>query len=537
MSARNGGRSKFAPLIPVEDPPQAANGEANATPGKAAERDPWSTTTVSTPLRRHPLSLISLVVLVFYGVSGGPFGVEAAVSAGGPLLTLSGFLILPLVWALPEALVTAELSSAFPEAAGFVAWVEEAYGPFAGFMEGYMSWLSGVTDNSLYPVLFLEYILAMVGETSILHSGYPRFFFLTSITLALVYVNYRGLEVVGRTALVICLFSLLPFFIMVVLGIPLIDTSRWLLPPAEGWESVRWTPFLNILFWSLNYWDSAASFAGEVHDPGRTFPLAMAWALLLVVVAYAVPLLVGIGATRGSVGEWTDGYFAKVGSSIAGPWLGVWIVAAAGISNVGMFIAELSSDSFQVMGMAERGMLPSLLTKRSRHGTPTRAIFLSTVGIIVLGVFSFEEIVEMLNFLYCFAELLEFAAFLKLRASRPDLQRPFSIPLGTKGCALLLFPPSLLTLFIVSCASTRTWMVCGGMIILGVFIYMALGVAKKMNIFEFHEEPLVDHHHPFRRMSSATWSETTPLVTSGRPLVTESMSVDITPDQLPLTGK
>lgn len=64
-----------------------------------------------------------MVLLIFYGVSGGPFGVEPVVSAGGPLMALAGFLMLPLVWSIPEAMVTAELSTTFPEAAGCVAWV------------------------------------------------------------------------------------------------------------------------------------------------------------------------------------------------------------------------------------------------------------------------------------------------------------------------------------------------------------------------------------------------------------------------------
>lgn len=81
------------------------------------------------------LSAVS-VVLIFYGVSGGPFGMEDAVAAGGPLLTLAGLVVLPIAWSIPEALVTAELSTAFPEASGFVAWVSTAFGPFWGFMEG-----------------------------------------------------------------------------------------------------------------------------------------------------------------------------------------------------------------------------------------------------------------------------------------------------------------------------------------------------------------------------------------------------------------
>lgn len=79
-----------------------------------------------------PITLLALTALIFYEVSGGPFGIEDAVSASSPLYALLGFIILPFVWSVPEALVTAELSTAFPENAGYVTWVAAAFGPFAG---------------------------------------------------------------------------------------------------------------------------------------------------------------------------------------------------------------------------------------------------------------------------------------------------------------------------------------------------------------------------------------------------------------------
>lgn len=35
--------------------------------------------------------------------------------AAGPMLTILGFLIFPILWSVPEALITAELATAFPE--------------------------------------------------------------------------------------------------------------------------------------------------------------------------------------------------------------------------------------------------------------------------------------------------------------------------------------------------------------------------------------------------------------------------------------
>mmetsp|Transcript_25151 Transcript_25151/g.38931 ORF Transcript_25151/g.38931 Transcript_25151/m.38931 type:complete len:164 (+) Transcript_25151:129-620(+) len=85
-----------------------------------------TTATADTPPSRrhrgHSLGVAGLAILIFYGASGGPFGIEESVRAGGPALALAGFVLVPLVWSVPEALVTSELSAAFPESSGCVAW-------------------------------------------------------------------------------------------------------------------------------------------------------------------------------------------------------------------------------------------------------------------------------------------------------------------------------------------------------------------------------------------------------------------------------
>jgi amino acid transporter len=113
------------------------------------------------------------------------------------------------------------------------------------------------------------------------------------------------------------------------------------------------------------------------------------------------------------------------GPQVAGNWLAWWVVLAAAASQIGQFQAEMSSDSYQLQGMAERGFLPKCLARRSKHGTPTVGILLSSLGVVCLGFFSFVDIVEMLNAVYCLAELLEFAAFVWLRVTAPALPRPY----------------------------------------------------------------------------------------------------------------
>jgi amino acid transporter len=114
------------------------------------------------PFEGHEkLGVIPLAVMVFYSVSGGPFGCEASVRSGGNFYTLVAFLVMPFVWSMQEALMTAELGTAFPEASGGVAWVEEAL-VNAAWMSGYLFGLIAA-DNAIYPRLWIIFSSSSFG--------------------------------------------------------------------------------------------------------------------------------------------------------------------------------------------------------------------------------------------------------------------------------------------------------------------------------------------------------------------------------------
>lgn len=127
------------------------------------------------------------------------------------------------------------------------------------------------------------------------------------------------------------------------------------------------------------------------------------------------------------------------------------------MSNLALFEAELSADSYQIMGMAERGYLPSIFSKRSRHGTPTYGIALGTLVVVLMAGFSdLNRLVEMLNFNYALSLLLEYGAFLQLRFRRDDILRPWKLHLNAHGCFLFFLPPIVLTVVTLSLATYTT---------------------------------------------------------------------------------
>ncbi|KAM5562615.1 putative polyamine transporter [Rosa sericea] len=427
----------------------------------------------------NKVSIVPLVFLIFYEVSGGPFGVEDSVQAAGPLLALLGFLVFAIIWSVPEALITAEMGTMFPENGGYVVWVSSALGPFWGFQQGWVKWLSGVIDNALYPVLFLDYLKSAIPA---LESGLPRTIAVLVLTAILTYLNYRGLTIVGWVAILLGVFSLLPFIVMGLIAIPKIEPSRWLIVDVG---TVNWSLYLNTLFWNLNYWDSISTLSGEVENPSKTLPKALFYALIMVVLGYIFPLLTGTGAIPVDREVWSDGYFADIAKMLGGTWLRTWVLAAAALSNMGMFVAEMSSDSFQLLGMAEIGMLPAFFAKRSRYGTPLTGILFSASGVILLSWLSFQEIVAAENYLYCFGMIMEFIAFVKLRIQHPNIPRPYKIPFGTIGAILMCIPPTVLIFVVIALASLKIMAISIAAVIVGFVLQPCVEYIKKNRWYDF----------------------------------------------------
>ena len=211
-------------------------------------------------------------------MSGGPFGIEPSIRAAGNFYAIlgkytihilqmhtrmieyqetyivthsfahslvTGFIVFPFVWAVPEALVTAELGAAFQDPSAGLAWVEHAFGERMGGLNGYFGWLSGAlgthcfimfsclpvwkgtsscalthddfaihthttADNAIYPTLFIEYVSSVAGWGKDEFGFLARFCSIVTITVGLAFLNYTGLEIVGNASLVICIIAMSP---------------------------------------------------------------------------------------------------------------------------------------------------------------------------------------------------------------------------------------------------------------------------------------------------------------------------------------
>jgi amino acid transporter len=153
------------------------------------------------------------------------------------------------------------------------------------------------------------------------------------------------------------------------------------------------------------------------------------------------------------------------------------MMAWGALTMGGMFEAEMSSDAWLVAGMAERGILPKWVGQRNQFGTPTYGIGASCCGVVVLCWMHFSD-VQLLNLLFCIGQIIEFAAFLELRRSRPDMNRPYKIPLGFGALCLMVALPCAFILVIISFSSDSALMVAFSVAFLGIPLHRMLETYK-----------------------------------------------------------
>jgi len=386
------------------------------------------------------MRLLPLIAATYFMVSGGPYGLEDIIGYAGYGRAMLLLLLVPVVWSLPVSLMIGELATAIPAEGGFYEWVGRAMGPFWGFQEAWLSLAASVFDMAIYPTTFVLYLSRLAPQ---LTAGYRGLLLKLGIVVLAALWNLRGAVAIGRGSLRLMAVSLSPFVVLVAI-------VAWRLlahgmHPASAAAPVHpdMSAALLVALWNYMGWDNASTIAQEVENPQRNYPRAMLSAAGTVTLVYLLPLLAvwraGISAERFSTGAWIDAAGLLGGSGLA-----LAVLLAGSLDSFGAYNALVLSLTRLPYAMAERGMLPRVLLRRLRNGTPWVSVLVCSAGWALALSFTFERLISIDLVLYGAALLLEFAALLVLRRRQPGLERPFRIPGGLPVAVLVSAGPAVL---------------------------------------------------------------------------------------------
>src|SRR5512137_2772424 len=113
---------------------------------------------------KRSLTLLPLFGIIYFTISGGTFGIESLFSYSGAGMALLLIAIIPFAYSIPNILMVRELQSMMPVEGGYYHWTKEGFGPFAGFLTGWMNWVMSLVDVAIYPVLAVVYLSFWVPQ-------------------------------------------------------------------------------------------------------------------------------------------------------------------------------------------------------------------------------------------------------------------------------------------------------------------------------------------------------------------------------------
>lgn len=422
-------------------------------------------------------------------------GVEAKQHAG-PAITLS-FVIGGIVAAL-AALCYAELASAVPTAGSAYTYAFAAIGEplawiigwdllmefglgaatvsrsWSGYLQnllGLPTWLFGEQAPVNVGAVLIIAVLTVVAVTGIkVSSGVTN-------TLVVVKVAICALIIVAG-AFFVRWTNLTPFIPASRapsggpggLDQPLIQGMLGLQPAVYGIGGMFTAAA--VVFFAYTGYESLANLGEETKRPARDMPIGLIGALVICTVLYVGVAFVVTGMVdyqHIDPGAPLSAAFDSVGMGWVAALVGLG--AVAGLTSVMM--VELLTIARVGFTMARDGLLPSKLgVSHPRWGTPHRMTIIGAVLVMLLAAFvPITELSDMVSIGGLSALLIVAVAVPVLRRKRPDLHRPFRVPLSP----VLPIVAALACLYLMFNLNMLTWIRFGIWLAVGLVIYLAYG--------------------------------------------------------------
>ena len=249
------------------------------------------------------------MIIVGIVIGSGIFLTTGLMARGIP----SASLIL-LAWlfgglhALAGALAYGELGAAMPRAGGQYVYLREAYGPFCGFLFGWVSFMMYLTGIiAALGVGFAEYagyFIPSLGMSNVLFEteiGLPGWTFGYSLSMGhftalalivlLTVVNYRGVSFSKYITNVSSVIKIAALGLFILFGLWSGSTHPvdYRINPQDidfGQLVVAFGVALIAVAWSFAGWEEVSFVAGEVKQPSRNLPRALFLGTAGVTVLY-----------------------------------------------------------------------------------------------------------------------------------------------------------------------------------------------------------------------------------------------------------
>ena len=379
------------------------------------------------------LSVVNMVV------GAGIFVMPGLVAAViGPAAILA-YLICSITVAL-VFLCFAEVGSRVSRSGGAYAYVEEAFGPFVGFIASILFWFgfSALADAAI-TVIMVDSIAIVVP---ILGESIPRAVFIIALLTFLAAVNVRGVKAGVRLYIFNTLAKLVPLLLLVGAGLFVINIEYLAIPEWPSAASIGASTIL--LFYAFNGAESALNASGEIQNPSKTVPLGLLLGLGGILLLYVGLQTVAQGVLGPELANDTEAPLVAVATAVFGDWGGKMLIAGVVISIYSNLSGDMLGGPRVVFASSLDNNLPRFLGKvHPKYKTPHIAIifFAVVIGVFALsGTFKYLAVVATGSLLLVDLGVILAVLRLRQRDGLPkdgEFRLPFGPVIPLLSCAIV----------------------------------------------------------------------------------------------------
>ncbi len=413
------------------------------------------------PLRRE-ISRLGYGAIILNGLIGaGIFGLPAVAAARAGAFSPWMFVICGVL-TLTIVLSFARASSLVKTTGGMIVYATHAFGSFAGFQTGWLSYLSRVASMAANTNLLVTY-LAWFWAPLDVHPW--RGLALTAIIGGMTWLNVVGVRNSMTVMYVLTVMKLLPLSLLVLFGLGHVDPGS--LFGAEFPELGEFGGTVLILMYAFVGFEGAVVNAGEGRNPKKDLPRALISTTVIIAVFYfliqmvSVAVLPALPESRTALADVATVLFGTLGAAL--------LTLGAAFSIGGNLMASVVSAPRMTWALSRDGLLPAWLGMvHARHQTPHTSILLYGILSLVLALTgSFVWLAIMSTLIRLLTYMLSILALPALfrRATEPELA--FRLPGG------MLIPAIAfgLCVWLMLQAPLSAWYTLGVFILIGTVIY------------------------------------------------------------------
>jgi APA family basic amino acid/polyamine antiporter len=328
-------------------------------------------------------------------------------------------------------------------------------------------------------------------------------------------------------SLVVPVLDLVTQLLLVLLGFAFLFSPTALtrglhVGTQPSWHQIAFA--LPLAFLAYTGLETVANLAEEIRRPGRDLPRSLFLGIGAVVLVTVLIALVGLSAYPAPHGTtelgttWLRAPLMGIVYAL-GPHVAFWVERAlrvyVGLTGALILLvaAATSNSGFGRLAysLAEHGQLPRRFSRRSLH-SPETVIGAALISMVLLVTTEFTtNPVGFLASLFSFGVLVAFTAaqlaVLKLRFSKPDLERPFRVPLSIRIRGTAVPVPTVLgalatmAIFVAAMATHigaryggPIWLACG------LVVYLLVRRGRGTGLLE-HVEPVEEAELPHAEFS------------------------------------